>query len=105
MDDETIGCGGTLALHARQGSSITVAFLTDGRSGGGGIGALSGQARLDKEQELMQTRKREAGSALATLGIADMRCLDAQDGQLAEAVEDTAAKLRSLIEEIRPQIV
>jgi LmbE family N-acetylglucosaminyl deacetylase len=105
MDDETIGCGGALALHAQHGASITVAFLTDGRSGGGGIGALSGQARRDKERELVETRKREALSALATLGISDMRCLEAQDGHLADEVERTAEKLRALLEELQPQIV
>ena len=36
MDDETIGCGGTLARHVRAGASVTVVFLTDGRHGGGG---------------------------------------------------------------------
>src|SRR5688572_2212586 len=32
MDDETMGCGGTLALHAQRGATVTVAFLTDGRN-------------------------------------------------------------------------
>lgn len=105
MDDETIGCGGTLALHARQGAAITVVFLTDGRSGGGGIGVLSGEARREKENELVHTRKREAKSALATLGISDMRCLDARDGRLAEDVDSAAATLRAVLQDVRPQIV
>jgi N-acetylglucosamine malate deacetylase 1 len=105
MDDETIGCGGTLALHARQGASITVAFLTDGRSGGGGIGALSGEARREKENELIHVRRTEAKAALATLGISDMRCLDARDGQLSQSVAPAAANLRAILEEVRPQII
>jgi LmbE family N-acetylglucosaminyl deacetylase len=105
MDDETIGCGGTLALHARQGASITVVFLTDGSSGGGGIGALSGAARRQMEDELIHTRRREAKSALTTLGIADMRCLDARDGQLAQSVDSAAANLRPILDEVRPEIV
>ena len=105
MDDETIGCGGTLVLHARQNASITVVFLTDGRSGGGGIGALSGEARREKENELVQTRKREAQSALSTLGISDMRYLDARDGQLTESVDSAATHLRAILDEVRPQLV
>src|SRR5690242_3162214 len=29
-DDETIGCGGTLALHALAGDEVTVCIVTDG---------------------------------------------------------------------------
>src|SRR5690348_6988030 len=33
MDDEIIGCGGTIARHAAAGASVTVVYLTDGRRG------------------------------------------------------------------------
>ena len=32
-DDETIGCGGSLALHAGAGDPIKVVFLTNGAKG------------------------------------------------------------------------
>ncbi|MET0710653.1 MAG: PIG-L deacetylase family protein [Tardiphaga sp.] len=34
-DDETLGCGGTIARHARQGDSIDVVFVADGVTGRG----------------------------------------------------------------------
>ena len=34
MDDEVIGCGGTLARHVACGAEVTIVFLTDGRRGG-----------------------------------------------------------------------
>lgn len=105
MDDETIGCGGTLALHARRGASITVVFLTDGRNGGGGIGALSGEARYRKQAELVEQRKREAKAALQALGAADMRCLDVHDGELARYADSAASTLRAVIAEIEPELV
>src|SRR5208283_1519588 len=64
MDDEVIGCGGTLAKHAARGASITVAFLTDGAAGGT---VADGDDRSGAC--LTGTRKREAHLALATLGI------------------------------------
>src|SRR5262245_30184806 len=32
-DDETIGCGATLALHARRGDTVHVVVVTDGELG------------------------------------------------------------------------
>ena len=37
-DDETIGCGGSLALHAKAGDPVKVVILTDG-----GLGDMSNQ--------------------------------------------------------------
>jgi N-acetylglucosamine malate deacetylase 1 len=33
MDDEVLGCGGTMARQVAAGSDVTVIFLTDGRHG------------------------------------------------------------------------
>src|SRR2546426_12131813 len=35
MDDEVLGCGGTLLQHARVGAQLTIVYLTDGRKGHG----------------------------------------------------------------------
>ena len=43
-DDETIGCGGTLARHVECGAQVHVIFLTDGRWGDG-AGADRSQRR------------------------------------------------------------
>ena len=33
MDDEILGCGGTLRKHVRAGAGVTAVFMTDGRRG------------------------------------------------------------------------
>lgn len=104
MDDETIGCGGTLALHAQRGARITVIFLTDGRNGSGELGVLVGEERTRRQRELIETRKREAQCALERLGVGKMICLDAQDGMLSTC-DWAAQRLRSILMEVRPQLV
>ena len=104
MDDETIGCGGTLALHRRRGAPVKVVFLTDGRYGSSTLAAYSGEARLQKEVELTQTRKSEARLALQTLGVNDHAFLDAEDGVL-KSTASVAPALREILEERRPDIV
>jgi LmbE family N-acetylglucosaminyl deacetylase len=87
MDDETIGCGGTLARHIACGAQVTVMFLTDGRLGGG-----------------VETRRQEAQRALQELGVQEIRFGSAMDGNLA--VDKQAAEmLRALLAETAPQIV
>lgn len=84
-DDESIGCGGLLALLARQGCNIQVVLVTDG----GGAGGLPDSAA--------QTRQQEFIGALGVLGINDWRMLGFVDGavdantQLEKALLDTLA--------------
>jgi LmbE family N-acetylglucosaminyl deacetylase len=105
MDDETLGCGGTLALHARRGADITVCFLTDGRYGSSRLSTLHGIERARAQQELMDTRKREAREALDTLGISNaMICLDAEDGAL-RTTPWAAERLGQVLQELQPELV
>lgn len=105
MDDETIGCGGALALHARASADIAVVFLTDGSLGARDIGTLMGEQRELTQRALIETRKREARTALDALGVRTMHCLDAPDGALVERTADIAARLRAILIEHRPDIV
>jgi LmbE family N-acetylglucosaminyl deacetylase len=89
MDDETIGCGGTLAKHAARGASITVAFLTDGGAGGSAAADPSGSS-------LTATRKKEAQQALSVLGVRHLEFLDAPDGHL-KSTPPLAEKLRAIL--------
>ncbi|HEY7641288.1 MAG TPA: PIG-L family deacetylase [Steroidobacteraceae bacterium] len=104
MDDETIGCGGTLALHAQRGAKVTVVFMTDGRNGSSKLATLSREQREQAQRSLVATRKQEARQALAELGIADMLCLDAEDGALATNA-GAAQQLRSILEDRQPHLV
>jgi LmbE family N-acetylglucosaminyl deacetylase len=85
MDDETIGCGGALALHTARGADVTVVFLTDGGS-------------------LIETRKREAQLALSTLGIRRLEFLDAPDGHL-ESTPALTGRLRTILVDGRFDLV
>ena len=105
MDDETIGCGGTLARHARAGATITVVFLTDGRHGGGPqVKSLSGEQLQAEQQKLIATRKAEARRALDKLGVQSMLFLDVEDGTLDQNSE-APPRLRAILEEQRPELV
>ncbi|MDI1291837.1 MAG: PIG-L family deacetylase [Methylobacter sp.] len=67
-DDETLGCGGTLALLRDNGCTIKVVFVTDG----GGAGSLP--------EGSIAIRQQEAKAALTTLGVQDWLFLDEPDG-------------------------
>jgi N-acetylglucosamine malate deacetylase 1 len=96
MDDEVLGCGGTIARHVRAGAHVTVIFLTDGRYGGRVDGA--------EPMELVRVRKQEAQCAGDILGVRRLFFLDAEDSRL-RADRWVVAKLRGVLESERPGIV
>ncbi len=67
-DDETLGCGGTLALLRQNGCTVKVVFVTDG-SGAGGLA-----------DGAVVIRQKEATAALSVLGIHDIVFFDEPDG-------------------------
>jgi len=67
-DDETLGCGGTLALLKQKGCQIKVVFVTDS-AGAGSLG-----------KDAATIRRRESIAALAILGIDDIEHLNEPDG-------------------------
>jgi len=95
MDDEVLGCGGTLALHVAAGSDVKVVFLTDGGRGG---------AAGEEPSSIVAIRKAEAECAAHVLGINRLFFLDAADGRLRS---DTvvAGRLCEILERERPEIV
>jgi N-acetylglucosamine malate deacetylase 1 len=104
MDDEVLGCGGTIARHAQAGAEVSVIFLTDGRYGSGANAALSEPERSLKQCELIDVRKEEARRAGGILGVKSISFLDAEDGRL-RADSRVPAQLRAILERERPQIV
>ena len=80
-DDEVIGCGGTLALHAARGDAVRVLLVT-------------GSAE----------RVAESRAAAAQLGVADVRCLDFEDGRLGAAY-DLVGRRREECAEVSPELV
>lgn len=102
QDDETIGCGGMIALKRSQGIPVKVVFLTDGRYGG--------SDSLEQEQ-IIQYRQEEANSALNILGIepSQRQFMNEADGSLAHLSPGQRnlliAKLVEIIQSFEPQEV
>ncbi|HET6313265.1 MAG TPA: PIG-L family deacetylase, partial [Chloroflexia bacterium] len=70
-DDETLGCGGTLALHSRAGGQVCVLIVTDGGSSrAGGLG----------REEMRRRRHDEAASAMSALAPVELIQLGLPEG-------------------------
>jgi len=95
-DDETFGCGGTLALHAKAGDSVKVVFLTNGDQG-------DRSGKYDKA-EYVTLRRHEAEQACACLGVTDLEFWPYKDRSLAGS-RGALRQLIGLLEDFRPQIV
>lgn len=103
MDDEVVGCGGTLRRHALAGASITVVFLTDGSSSDPRLSGADSRQQSARA-ELCARRKRESGEAARILGYDDLVFLDRPDGDLR--VDDALVReIASLIDQRRPGVI
>ena len=92
-DDETLGCGGMIALKHQQGVDVWVIFLTDGQD------SQFNHARIKTIAELVQIRHHEALAALETLGVqaSKIRFLDLPDGSLSNLPE---AKRQQVVDQL-----
>jgi len=104
MDDEVIGCGGTLYKHIRNGDKVTVVYMTDGRNGSSTIKYFAGEERRRREMEIVEIRKWEAQMAMKTLGIKEGIFLDGEDGNLS-STHEMQSKLRQVLDSIQPDVV
>ena len=104
MDDETLGCGGTIARHVQAGAEVTVIFLTDGRHGGASCAGMTESERDRRQEEIIDIRKQEAQCAGRILGVRSLLFLDARDGRLGvdKRVPDL---LRDFLEREQPHCV
>ena len=93
-DDETLGCGGTLAKFSDEGHHLRVVFMTDG------VGAR-GNARSDAD-----SRKENARSALDTLGVSDFTNYNFPDNKLDQvAMLEIAKVIEKEIEGFQPTLL
>ena len=95
-DDETIGCGGSLALHTKAGDPVKVVFLTNGAKGDS-----SGEIAKESYVEL---RKDEAKKACAFLGVTDLEFWSYEDRSLAGS-RGVLRQMIDLLEDFQPQLV
>ncbi len=107
MDDEVIGCGGTLRRHVEAGARVTVIFLTDGRRGDprlDGDSALTPEQRRTAEQALVEQRKSESRAACELLGVQGTIFCDEPDGAL-EPTAPVVARVAHLLTTCRPRVI
>jgi len=98
-DDETMLCGGTLALLARQGAQVTLLCATRGEGG------ETGEPPLCTREELGALREAELRCAAAALGLARVDLLDyvdptvGPDNTLFPFCEDEETLARQVVDE------
>jgi LmbE family N-acetylglucosaminyl deacetylase len=98
QDDETLGCGGTIALKRRAGAPVTIVFLMDG---------TRSHVPLIEPAELSALRHQEALDAAERLGVGadDVVFLDLPEGQLGRFTDEAASALVEVLTARRPQDV
>lgn len=103
-DDESLGCGGLLALLSRQGCLVAVIFVTDG-------GASHPHSPTWPREKLAARRRAEANAALSELGLGDAErvFLNLRDAEppppASQEWRSAAARVSSVVEKLRPELV
>ncbi len=95
-DDESLGCGGAIALHCRQRDRVKIVFATDGAAGDA-LGYYAGS-------DYLALRRAEATRAGEVLGTSELIFWEYEDGRLA-AAEDLADRLGELLAAEKPDMV
>ncbi len=105
-DDESLGCGGTLARYAGEGVETFVVTATRGQSGRY-RGERFGSGTLHPgPDELGRIREAELRAACRVLGVRGVRVLDYLDGALDRAdPREVIATIASELRRVRPQVV
>lgn len=95
-DDESLGCGGTIALYTQSGAVVEVLVISDG-------------AALEEpdgsHKDLVAIRAQEVTAAAAVLGIHHVHDLALPDGHLAQHQTTIAHALRQRITTFQPELV
>ncbi len=94
-DDETVGCGGTLALLADAGATVTALFASDGDATRG---------TPYPPEETGRRRRAEAVRAGELLGFS-ARSLGLPDTHLSEHIAEIRRGISALVAEVRPEVV
>ncbi len=93
MDDEVMGCGGTLLLHKALGSAVRVVFVSD-NSGGVSDAVRAARIREARHIEMMRIRAALALESAGELGF--------PDGALVREEQAIASRLAAELADFRP---
>jgi LmbE family N-acetylglucosaminyl deacetylase len=91
-DDEAIGCGGSICLHAERGDRVVVVFLSSGELGLKKLACA----------QAWKVREQEAETAAEALGVAAMSFLRRPDWYVGADVEEAAIALAPVLRRERP---
>ena len=94
-DDETVGCGGTIALMTAAGTAVTVLFATDGDATRG---------TPHSPEETGRRRRAEAERAVGLLG-GTARFLGLPDTRLTDHLDDAQQGIQRVLDELAPDAV
>ena len=99
-DDETFGCGGTIAKLVKQGVVVNLITATTGQAG------MTGEYGDITPDELGKRREIEHANAGKVLGISEIEYLGLMDGKVSDhSVEELSKMLLPLIQKHDPDIV
>lgn len=96
MDDEVIGCGGSLLLLRESGAEIHIAYVTD-----------SSAAKSDRaaRRSVSAARRSEADRVSGFMGFASTNVLGFPDGQLPKHESAVTQELSKLIGSLQPELL
>ena len=93
-DDETLGLGGTIALHAKEGNNVFILMFTDGQFG------------RDTTTKGIKQRQDHAKKACSILGVTEVEFLNYADEKLDTIpLVELACKIESAIKKWKPDTV
>jgi len=103
-DDETFGCGGTIAKKISEGYDVLIVVMTDGRYAF--LNVLGIESDPTPEQ-LKEIRKEELKRAVKHLGVPETNLifLDFVDGTLANREKEVEEKVAEVLSKHRPDEV
>jgi len=95
-DDETFGCGGTIAKKIAEGHEVLIVVMTDGRY------AFLKMLNINTDptpEELKEIRKEEVKKAAKILGVPEKNLifLDFEDGKLQDNIEEVEGKVIEIL--------
>ncbi|MBD2354834.1 PIG-L family deacetylase [Tolypothrix sp. FACHB-123] len=102
QDDETFGCGGTIAWKREHNIPVIITFITNGQ------GSSNSE---DGQNQIVQIRKQEAVNALEILGVkpSEIYFLEKPDGKLPdldnEERQQTIKQIAELLNRYQPEEV
>jgi LmbE family N-acetylglucosaminyl deacetylase len=102
-DDETLGCGGTVASRLNDGYDVHVVFITDGRHSLTRLGVSSGPSPA----EIRELRREEVLRATGILGLQEknLKFLDFEEGTLEKHENHLRERIAEILENVSPSEV